>query len=81
MIGWYCAVRQRLGTHHFPLRVSNLQVYDVGVDTILLAFCEDCEKNDGNPQYAPALLMKAIGKQAKINEGKIKKGGEVAATA
>ena len=38
-----------------------LQVYDMGVDTILLCFCEDCEKHS-TPQYAPALLMEAIGK-------------------
>jgi len=37
-------------------------VYDMGVDTILLCFCEDLESSKGSPQYAPALLMEAIGK-------------------
>ncbi|KAK3259075.1 hypothetical protein CYMTET_31912, partial [Cymbomonas tetramitiformis] len=40
------------------------QVYEMAIDTILLSFCEDCEQHDGNPQYAPELLMKAIGKSA-----------------
>mmetsp|Transcript_21682 Transcript_21682/g.60287 ORF Transcript_21682/g.60287 Transcript_21682/m.60287 type:complete len:817 (+) Transcript_21682:143-2593(+) len=37
------------------------QVYDVVVDTILLAFCEDCELHNGHPRFAPHLLMKAVG--------------------
>ena len=36
-------------------------VYEVAVDTILLSFCEDCDVNDGEPQYAPSLLLDAIG--------------------
>eukprot|EP00899_Mesostigma_viride_P018836 jgi/Mesvir1/26954/Mv20673-RA.2 len=37
------------------------QVYEMAVDTILLCFCEDCEQNNGNPLYAPPLLLSAIG--------------------
>mmetsp|Transcript_25196 Transcript_25196/g.47612 ORF Transcript_25196/g.47612 Transcript_25196/m.47612 type:complete len:723 (+) Transcript_25196:109-2277(+) len=37
------------------------QVYDMAVDTIMLSFCEDCEKTDGKPEYAPPLLMSALG--------------------
>lgn len=33
----------------------------MAIDTILLCFCEDCEQNNGNPAYAPKLLMDAIG--------------------
>lgn len=38
-----------------------LQVYDVAIDTIMLAFCEDCEAHDGHPKYAPPLLLEALG--------------------
>lgn len=33
----------------------------MAVDTILLSYCEDCDVNDGVPQYAPKLLLEAIG--------------------
>ncbi|CAG9467592.1 unnamed protein product [Pedinophyceae sp. YPF-701] len=58
------------------------QIYDMGVDTVLMAFCEDCEKHDGNPKYAPPLLLEAIGKQQQINEkeGVKKNGGGAVAT-
>mmetsp|Transcript_16614 Transcript_16614/g.35931 ORF Transcript_16614/g.35931 Transcript_16614/m.35931 type:complete len:775 (-) Transcript_16614:968-3292(-) len=39
-------------------------VYDMAIDTIILAFCEDCESNGGNPRYAPPLLMEAMGMAA-----------------
>jgi choline transporter-like protein 2/4/5 len=39
-----------------------LQVYEMAVDTILLSFCEDCMSNNETPQYAPKLLMSALGK-------------------
>lgn len=38
-------------------------VYDIAIDTILLAFCEDCDKHDGNPKWAPPLLMDAMGQK------------------
>lgn len=42
----------------------------MAIDTILLSFCEDCESNNGNPQYAPLLLLGAIGKQVLVKERK-----------
>lgn len=39
-------------------------VYDMAINTIFLAFCEDCERHDGNPKWAPALLMEAMGQEA-----------------
>eukprot|EP00884_Botryococcus_braunii_P000130 jgi/Botrbrau1/10117/Bobra.20_2s0024.1 len=36
-------------------------VYEMTVDTILLSFCKDCESHRGHPQYAPPLLLDAIG--------------------
>ena len=36
-------------------------VYEMAIDTILLAFCEDCELHGGNPKWAPPLLMEAMG--------------------
>jgi hypothetical protein len=43
------------------------QVYDVTVDTMLLAFCEDCESHNERPRCAPALLLKAIGEADEAN--------------
>eukprot|EP00238_Polyblepharides_amylifera_P011393 CAMPEP_0196575494 /NCGR_PEP_ID=MMETSP1081-20130531/4961_1 /TAXON_ID=36882 /ORGANISM="Pyramimonas amylifera, Strain CCMP720" /LENGTH=668 /DNA_ID=CAMNT_0041893815 /DNA_START=86 /DNA_END=2092 /DNA_ORIENTATION=- len=37
------------------------QVYEMAVDTILLSFCEDCQQTDEQPEYAPQLLLDAIG--------------------
>ncbi len=36
-------------------------VYDMAIDTIMLSFCEDCESNNGNPRFAPPLLMEVMG--------------------
>jgi choline transporter-like protein 2/4/5 len=33
----------------------------MAVDTIILAFCEDCEVHGGNPKFAPPLLMETMG--------------------
>lgn len=33
----------------------------MAVDTILLSFCEDCMSNNETPQFAPKLLMSALG--------------------
>ncbi len=45
-----------------------VQVYEMAIDTILLSFCEDCESHNGNPQYAPLLLLGAIGKQVLVKQ-------------
>jgi hypothetical protein len=36
-------------------------VYELAIDTVLLAFCEDSEAHGGHPVAAPPLLMEAIG--------------------
>jgi choline transporter-like protein 2/4/5 len=54
-------------------------VYEIGIDTILLCFCEDCEKNNGNPEFAPDSLLSAIGKNKKLSKDG-GKGGAVAST-
>jgi choline transporter-like protein 2/4/5 len=38
-------------------------VYEMAIDTIFLAFCEDCDKHDGNPKWAPPILMEAMGQK------------------
>jgi hypothetical protein len=43
------------------VRVMQVQVYEMAIDTILLAFCEDCESHGGHPKHAPPLLLEAIG--------------------
>lgn len=53
-----------------------MQVYEMAIDTIMLSFCEDCESHNGNPQYAPLLLLGAIGKQVLVKERKKSKTEE-----
>lgn len=45
-----------------------MQVYEMAVDTILLSFCEDCTANNEIPQFAPKMLMSALGKAKKFQE-------------
>lgn len=42
----------------------------MAIDTIMLSFCEDCESHNGNPQYAPVLLLQAIGKVQLVKQRK-----------
>ena len=57
-----------------------MAVAEMAIDTILLAFCLDCEQNNGNPAYAPPLLMDAMGVADDYNKKKLeKKGGEIGA--
>ena len=42
----------------------------MAIDTIILAFCEDCSANGGTPKFAPELLMEAIGKAEGRTPGK-----------
>ena len=48
-----------------------VQVYEMAIDTIILSFCEDCESHNGEPQYAPLLLLGAIGKQVLAKDRKL----------
>ena len=32
-------------------------VYDMAVDTIMLSFCDDCDRHGGEPKFAPELLQ------------------------
>lgn len=60
-------------------KVSAVQVYEYAVNTVLLSFCEDCEEHDGNAQFAPPLLLHALGQAqehhdkavAKANDGPV----------
>lgn len=36
-------------------------IYDVAIDTVFLSFLEDTEEHNGSPQYAPKVLLEAIG--------------------
>ncbi|QDZ19122.1 choline transporter [Chloropicon primus] len=36
------------------------QAYEIAIDTMLISFCEDCERSGGKAQFAPALLAKAL---------------------
>lgn len=58
--------------------LTGVQVYEMAIDTIMLSFCEDCESHNGNPQYAPLLLLGAIGKQVLVKERKKSKKEESA---
>ena len=36
------------------------QAYEIAIDTMLLSYCEDCERSGGKAEFAPALLAKAL---------------------
>lgn len=38
------------------------------VDTTIIAFCDDCDKNGGEPKYSPPLLMEAMGVSAQVTK-------------
>lgn len=46
----------------------------MAVDTILLSFCEDCMTHNETPQFAPKLLMSALGKAKKYQEQQEERG-------
>ena len=66
------------GLMPYSLHNANVQVYEMAIDTIMLSFCEDCESHNGNPQYAPLLLLGAIGKQVLVKDRKKSKKEEEA---
>lgn len=41
-------------------------VVEMGIDTIVLSFCQDVEEHQGNPQYAPPLLMETLKKHGEM---------------
>ena len=49
----------------------------MAVDTILLSFCEDAERNGNSAKYAPKLLMDAIGKGHEAQNRKVKSDSQV----
>ncbi|CAH9122626.1 unnamed protein product [Cuscuta epithymum] len=41
-------------------------VVEMSIDTIILSFCQDSEEHQGNPQYAPPLLMETFDHQNEL---------------
>lgn len=41
-------------------------VVEMAIDTIVLSFCQDVEEHQGNPQYAPPLLMETLNKHGEM---------------
>ncbi|XP_047080663.1 choline transporter protein 1-like [Lolium rigidum] len=41
-------------------------VVEVGVETIIMSFCQDAEEHDGEAQYAPRLLMETLGDPSQL---------------
>ena len=62
-----CRLRPRQEEMHCS-DTALMQVYDVAIDTIILAFCEDCDAHDGHPKHAPALLLDALGYAKEAHE-------------
>lgn len=58
------------------LAVFALQVYEYAVNTILLSFCEDCEEHDGNAQFAPPLLIHALGQAQAHHDAEVAKANK-----
>ena len=70
------------GSRWTSAQLRGMQVYEMAVDTILVSFCEDCMSHNETPQYAPKLLMSALGKaaafrkqQAEASAKKVADGG------
>ena len=36
------------------------QAYEIAIDTMLVSYCEDCERSDGKAEFAPPLLSKTL---------------------
>lgn len=56
------------------------------VDTVLLAYCNDCAKHGGKPAWAPPLLLEAVGAVSAMDKARAEraakaKGGDPAAKA
>eukprot|EP00798_Chlamydomonas_sp_ICE-L_P019122 gene19124-25729_t len=49
-------------------------VYEMAIDTIILAFCEDCDANGGDPKFAPPLLMEVMGAKPDHQGNKVATG-------
>ncbi|KAL2653076.1 hypothetical protein R1flu_021204 [Riccia fluitans] len=57
-------------TFIFAYAIANMffGVVEMAIDTILLSFCIDSEENNGNPRYAPSLLMDTLSRHARYEE-------------
>jgi choline transporter-like protein 2/4/5 len=38
----------------------------MSIDTIMLSFCQDTEEHEGNPRYAPPLLMETLDEESEL---------------
>lgn len=52
----------------FAVACMFFAVVEMCVDTTILAFCDDCDKNGGTPKYSPPLLMEAMGVSAQVQK-------------
>ncbi|GFR50844.1 hypothetical protein Agub_g13116 [Astrephomene gubernaculifera] len=43
-------------------------VYEMAIDTVILAFCADCDQHNGEPKFAPKLLAEVMGSVAVPDE-------------
>jgi choline transporter-like protein 2/4/5 len=41
-------------------------VVEMSIDTIMLSFCQDTEEHEGNPRYAPPLLMETLDEESEL---------------
>ena len=56
----------------FAFIIANvfMSIVELGVDTILLCYCKDCDDNNGAPLNAPPALVKTLGMSKKVNKMK-----------
>ena len=52
----------------FAFIIANvfMSIVELGIDTILLCYCKDCDDNNGAPVNAPPALVKTLGMSRKI---------------
>ena len=60
----------------FHTWIPAMQVYEYAVNTVLLSFCEDCEEHDGNAQFAPPLLLHALGQAQELHDKAVAKAND-----
>ena len=58
-----------------------MSLVELGIDTIVLCYCKDCDDNGGTPLNAPPALVKALGASKKIAKMRQEEAADRAARA
>ena len=67
-----------VGCTSFVFACIFFSVVEMCIETVIIAFCDDCDKNGGVPKYSPQALMDAMGVHKQMAEDLAKRGHPVA---